>query len=77
MNFIDILGWVGSACVVYAFTMNIYGKLTTTSPVYFALNIAGSILLIINTYYHDAFPSMAINIIWVLVAFGALMKKPK
>jgi hypothetical protein len=77
MNFIDIIGWVGSACVVYAFTMNIFGKLATTSSLYFILNILGSILLIVNTYFHQAYPSMAVNIIWVLVAIGALIKKPK
>lgn len=77
MNFIDFLGWVGSACVVYAFTMNIYGKLPTSSPLYFALNIIGSIFLIVNTYFHEAYPSMAVNIIWVFVAIGALIKKSK
>ena len=75
MFFIDTLGWIGSACVVYAFTMNIYGKLPATTPLYIALNIIGSILLIVNTYFHAAFPSMAVNIIWVIVAFGAFFSK--
>jgi len=74
MVFIDILGWIGSACVVYAYAMNMYGKLNSNSILYFSLNILGSICLIINTYYHLAYPSMWVNIIWVILALIAWIK---
>ena len=75
MDFIDIIGWIGSACVIYAFTMNIYGRLTASSQIYVGLNLIGSILLIINTYYLHAFPSMMVNVVWVAVSLGAILKK--
>ena len=77
MVFVDILGWLGSACVVYAYAMNMYGKLSSNSITYFTLNIVGSICLILNTYAHGAYPSMWVNIIWVALALVAWVKPKK
>jgi hypothetical protein len=73
---VDIIGWIGSVLVVVAYGMNIYKKLDSASFAYYLLNIAGSGCLIINTIYHHAFPSAVVNIIWILIAFIALAKKP-
>jgi hypothetical protein len=49
--------------------------LTSDSVPYYVLNITGSSLLIINTLYHHAIPSMAVNVVWVLIAIVAIFKK--
>jgi hypothetical protein len=72
---VDILGWIGSIMVVVAYAMNMYKKLSSDSPWYYFLNITGSFLLIINTFYHHAIPSAFVNIVWVLIAVVALLKK--
>lgn len=74
---IDIIGWLGSAMVVIAYTLNITKKLTADSMTYFMLNIAGSACLIANTVYHNAIPSAAVNIVWIAIAIFALLKKKK
>jgi hypothetical protein len=74
---IDILGWIGSVMVVVAYAMNIYKKLASDSFVYYFLNIVGSGLLIVNTFYHNAIPSAFVNIVWVLIALVALVKGRK
>ncbi len=72
---VDIIGWVGSALVVLAYAMNLYKKLEADTLPYYLLNIIGSICLIVNTIYHHAIPSAAVNIVWVLLAVVAIMKK--
>ena len=74
---IDTIGWIGSAMVVMAYALNMYGKLTSTSAAYYGLNIGGSACLIINTFYHNAIPSAVVNIVWILLAFLALVRNPR
>ncbi|HEY8971303.1 MAG TPA: hypothetical protein VIM64_19500, partial [Puia sp.] len=72
---IEILGWLGSVMVILAYALNINKKLDSDSLLYYFLNITGSSLLIINTLYHHAIPSMAVNVVWVLIAIVAIFKK--
>jgi len=72
---IEILGWLGSVMVILAYALNINKKLDSDSLLYYFLNITGSSLLIINTLYHRAIPSMAVNVVWVLIAIVAIFKK--
>ncbi|MBN8853042.1 MAG: hypothetical protein BGO55_14085 [Sphingobacteriales bacterium 50-39] len=74
---IEILGWLGSVMVILAYALNIYKKLDSDSVVYYFLNIAGSSLLIINTLYHQAIPSMTVNVVWVLIAIVAIFNKSR
>ena len=74
MPLIDIIGWLGSALVVYAYARNMFGKMRADSFSYYALNIAGSACLIANTLYHHAMPSAIVNIIWVLLAAWAMVR---
>ena len=72
---IEILGWLGSVLVILAYALNIKKKLDSDSLLYYFLNITGSSLLIINTLYHHAIPSMMVNVVWVLIAVVAIFKK--
>jgi predicted membrane protein len=72
---IEIIGWLGSFMVIFAYAMNIFKKMSADSFSYYLLNIMGSVFLIVNTFYHHAIPSVAVNIIWVLIALSALLKK--
>lgn len=77
MPLIDIIGWLGSAFVVFAYTLNIVGKMKAESILYIVLNIAGSACLIANTLYHKAIPSTAVNVVWIIIAIFALIRKPR
>lgn len=72
---LDIIGWVGSFLVVFAYALNMYKKLASDDLYYYLLNIIGSGCLIANTIYHSAIPSAAVNIIWVIIAVIAMIKK--
>jgi hypothetical protein len=71
---IDTLGWIAAAALLYAYGAVSFHRLTPGSRLYQGLNILGSILLIINTAYHRAWPSTFVNFIWVFIAIFALRK---
>jgi hypothetical protein len=71
---IDILGWLGALVLVAAYSLISYGSIDGRSPVYQTLNVIGSILLIVNTAWHRAWPSSVVNLVWVGIAIGALSR---
>lgn len=74
---IDVLGWIGAAAVVYAYASVSFHKLAPGSRLYQGLNILGSVLLILNTAWHRAWPSALVNLIWVFIAIFAMRKAAK
>lgn len=74
---VEILGWIASVLIVGSYALNLLQKLKSDSTAYQLANIVGGIFFVINTYYHQAFPSMAVNVIWVILAGMALLKKTK
>jgi len=72
---IEILGWIASVLIVGSYAFNISGKLSTNSKWYVWANIIGGIFFVINTYFHQAYPSMVVNIIWVIIAIIMILKR--
>jgi hypothetical protein len=72
---VEILGWIASVLIVGAYFLNINGKLKSNAPLYIISNLVGGIFFAINTYVHGAYPSVLVNIIWVMIAIAALFKK--
>ncbi len=74
---IEIVGWIASLLIVGAYFFNIYKIWDTNSPLYVFSNLIGGVFFIINTFFHKAYPSMIVNVVWVLIAVAALLKKDK
>jgi hypothetical protein len=74
---IDIIGWLGAIFVLYAYLMVSTRKLEGNSLHYQTANILGALCLIINTYYHRAYPSAVVNLIWIGIAIYSLISKNK
>ena len=72
---IETLGWIGSVLIVGAYFMNIQGKWNASKPLYIWCNLIGGIFFIVNTYYHAAYPSAIVNVVWVIIAIVALLKR--
>ncbi len=77
LNFIEIIGWIGTLLLVGAYFLNITGKVKSSSALYIVSNIMGGILFTIYTYAHQTWPNMVVNIVWVIIAIGVLLKKKK
>ena len=71
---IDILGWIGAALLLYAYARVSAGRWSGQSRVFQYFNIAGSLLFIVNSGYHGAYPSMFVNIVWAGIGLAMLFK---
>lgn len=74
MNWIDLIGWTGSALVIAAYALITYNKISANSMVYASFNLFGSLFLIINTVYYHAMPSAFVNVVWLGIAAWALVR---
>lgn len=72
--FIDILGWIGGIEVVIGYILISLKKIKAENFYYQFLNLTGAFLLIINTWFHRAYPSAVVNIIWVVIAIYSIIK---
>ena len=71
---IDLAGWVGVAALLAAYALVSTRRLEGDSPLYQALNALGSLLLIVNSGYYRALPSVGINVAWIGIALYALAR---
>ena len=69
---IDIMGWVGVAALVLAYGLVSTRRLASDSVLFQAMNVFGSALLIINSYYYRAIPSVVVNVFWIGIALFSL-----
>jgi len=72
---IDIAGWLGVALLLAAYALVSARKLEGDSVIYQVMNILGGILLIANSFYYRAMPSVGVNVAWIGIAAFALVKR--
>lgn len=77
MSVIELIGWIATILIVGAYFFNINGRVKSTSVPYIVCNLIGGILFTIYTFAHRTYPNMVVNVVWVIIAIGALMKKDK
>ena len=74
---INIIGWIGVALLLLSYALVSTRKLEGDSPVYQWLNIIGAILLVSNSLYFGAYPSVGVNLAWIGIAIFALIRTKK
>jgi len=72
---VAIVGWVGAGLLVTAYGAVSAGRLAGGGPAFQLLNIVGAVALTVNTGYHRAWPSAALNIVWVAVGAVTLVRR--
>ena len=72
--FIDTIGWIGAALLLLAYAMVSYKRLSGDSVRFQLLNLAGGLLLAVNSGYHGALPSVVVNAVWIVIGVGALVR---
>ena len=72
---IQTIGWAGSFMVIAAYGLNSYQKITSDSLTFLLLNLIGGTFLIAFSIYVKAFPNTFINVVWVIMAIPALVKR--
>ena len=74
---IDIFGWTGVALYLIAYILVSIRKLEGDSLVYQVMNIVAGILLVSNSLYYHAMPSVGVNAAWIGIGVFALVRKKK
>jgi len=72
---IDILGWTGTILYLLAYALISLKKVEGDSLLYQGINIAAGALLIANTFYWRAYPSLGLNVAWIGIAVYTLGRK--
>ena len=70
---ITVGGWIGAAELLLAYALISKGRVAGDSLRYQALNLTGSVLLVINCGYTGAWPSVIANTFYVIVGINILM----
>ena len=71
---INLIGWAGVALLLFAYWLVSTKRVQGDSIKYQALNIIGALLLILNSFYFGAYPSVGVNIAWVGIAVFTITK---
>ncbi len=71
---IEVIGWIGAVLILAAYFLLSAGRLDAKSPVYQWLNVVGAAGFIANSGWNGAWPSAALNVVWVGIGVFALIR---
>ena len=72
--FMEVVGWIGGTLILAGYFLLTNGKLDAKSPTYQWLNVVGALGFIANSGWNGAWPSAALNVIWVGIGVVALIR---
>jgi len=64
---VEIAGWIGATLILGAYALLSAGRVTGRSLSYQLMNIVGAAGFVINGWWHGAWPSAALNVLWLLI----------
>ena len=68
---IDITGWTAMVLILIAYFLITTDKVNSRSFLYQMLNLVGAVFFVVYLTFQKAWPSVALNAIWALIAvFG-------
>ena len=70
---LTLAGWLGALGTVTAYALLTFGRLTSTSALFQSLNIAGAALLCVSATVSQAWPSAAVNAVWIVIGLQAIV----
>ena len=73
--FVEIVGWAGAALILGAYALLSAGRLHGRSAIYQWMNVIGSAGFVINSGFNGAYPSAALNVVWMGIGLYVLIQK--
>jgi hypothetical protein len=70
----EVVGWIGAILILAGYGLLSAGKLDAKSPSYQWLNVIGALGFIANSSWNGAWPSAALNVVWVGIGLVALWR---
>jgi hypothetical protein len=72
--FISWAGWIAALLILSAYGLLSFGKIQARSWAYQWMNIVGALGFIINCVWNSAWPSVALNVVWLGIGVYALRR---
>lgn len=76
-TFIDICGWTAASLILGSYSLLSFNKILARSPIYQWMNIIGALGFIINCTWNGAWPSVALNVVWMGIGVYALRRNSR
>lgn len=73
-TFVEFSGWTAALLILGAYGLLSFGKIQPRSATYQWMNIVGALGFIINSGWNGAWPSAALNVVWLGIALYALRR---
>lgn len=70
--FIEVAGWIGAGLILGSYILVSLGRLEGRSRAFQWMNVAGAAGFVVNSGWHGAVPSTALNVIWLGVGLATL-----
>ena len=70
--FIEAAGWMGAGLILGSYILVSLGRLGGRSPAFQWMNVAGAAGFVVNSGWHGAIPSTALNVVWLGVGLATL-----
>ena len=70
--FIEAAGWIGAALILGSYVLVSTGRLEGRSRTFQWMNVAGAAGFVVNSGWHGAIPSTALNVVWLGVGLATL-----
>jgi hypothetical protein len=74
---VNVLGWVGVIALLSAYWLVSTQRARGDSTRYQGLNLLGAILVLVNSSYYGAYPSVGVNAAWIAIGAYALATAPQ
>ena len=69
---IEAAGWIGAALILGSYILVSMGKLSGRSKTFQWMNVVGAAGFVVNSGWHGAIPSTALNAMWLMVGLATL-----
>lgn len=70
---LETLGWMGTFLIVLAYFLISNDYVSGGSAVYQFINLAGAVLLGVSLFAKKAWPALALQVVWSVIAVWALI----
>lgn len=74
MELTELIGWIGTLCIVLAYSLLSFNKIEEDNRRYILLNLFGAIGVGFNVFTQHAWPAFTLQIVWGVVALISLVK---
>ena len=71
---VNVVGWLGMALLISAYALVTAGKLHGPGHTFQMMNLFGGAFLMVNSAYYGAWPSAALNLVWVVIGLVGMTR---